>query len=177
MGWDKALLLLFLSILSFGDCFTVFVYDLPQIKQQKEYYCGVAALDGALRKQGVYIPGGQFALAQILKTDYFFLTPPDAIVNYVNSIGLHAKYECFATPQDLSRYLKNGESVIMPWNWDGVPHYSGLSGVDPYFIYLNDPWYDVPIRYYWSYFYRGWYPTNFFTHCPGPALRISLQKL
>jgi predicted double-glycine peptidase len=163
---------------AFSNCLNIFISETPSVQQAKWYWCGAASVESALRKQGVFIPGGQHTIAALNGLDHYYIFSPPILVNFVKQYGVFAEQKCFQTAYDIQNYLLAGESVIVGWNWDGTPHYSVAKGVDNSFIYLMDPWYNKPTTSYdWSYFLKGWYPNPAVSHCPGMVIRISRYPL
>jgi len=115
------------------------VIDFPEVRQSKNYTCGVSALQAILYYYGISYREDE--LETLLATDPRSGTPPSAIVRLCRQLGLHVKEKHNMSIAQVKRSLRQKIPVLtvfQAWGSKGSPeqyatndngHYSVIIGI------------------------------------------------
>lgn len=72
--------------------------------------------------------------------------------------GLYAVVQYGLSENDLWRFVRNGETVIVGWRYFDSGHLTILTGISGSSVRMMDPWIEVPeIEYQKDWFLANWY--------------------
>jgi predicted double-glycine peptidase len=120
--------------------------DLPSVRQQKNYTCGVAALKAIAKLHGSALD--EKRLAELLKSNSEDGTSPENIVRIGKLMGLRPKAKVGMSLKELIQHLENKCPVICSMQAWGKPedypkaksgHYVVAIGFTEDRIYFEDP--------------------------------------
>lgn len=121
-----------------ADCEKL-IQPLPLYAQKADFTCGVVCVRSVFE----YLTGIRFSeeqLAYTLGTYAKGYTDPYAMLHFFNSYGFRAKLDFDKNLNDLRRYMRLGESLIVSITLEGTPHYAALKAISASHVVLMDPW-------------------------------------
>jgi len=125
-----------------------YIIDFPEVRQSKNYTCGVSALQAILYFYGIsYREDELESLLHVTETNG---TEVNAVVNFCRQLGFHVTTKSNMTISQLQDYIKHDRPVLVvyqAWGSSGNDyqnvwsegHYSVIIGFDGNKIIFEDP--------------------------------------
>ena len=107
--------------------------SIPDIRQQRDYDCGAAALDAVCRYWGKRARG-PVALASPVEG-----MAPDTVAAWLRSLGARVLAGGLFGVSCLQHYTRSGLPVLCPITLEGVGHWVVVRGVERNKVYYHDP--------------------------------------
>jgi hypothetical protein len=123
------------------------VLDFPEVRQSKDYTCGVSALQAILYYYGFSHREDQ--LEKMLKVKKSTGTPPSQIISWCRQMGFHVIEKDHMTIEEIRSFLSRQIPILVAYQAWGLPgtyqktwdsgHYSVIIGVIGDKIIFEDP--------------------------------------
>lgn len=160
------------------DC-DLILRRVPRVPQEHNFTCGVACVRSLILHYFKWDLGEAY-IGNAMGTFQIGYTHPDSIVSFLQSRNLFAQKEEGKSINDLRRFLRQGDNLMLTYMVNGIPHYGILKVLSTNYIWLMDPleaWRGHDRIMTTEEFELIWHMKWGTVYVPSPVIRVNRQPL